>query len=174
MLMVVNRLDIVLIIPLMVQLGVIAYMLAIMVLPRQIMLLLVLGHYWEVIVAMVVVMGSVGGIVDSRFCLDIVSMVVPLVHRRIMRNVVSIVLVNLLHNGLLVMDSVGIMVALKDNLRFVSFFVMNNWHMIIMVDSVFNDDWLLVIGNCMAFDFAHRLLMMVNNFMMSSRVFNIM
>ena len=177
MFMIGDRLDIVLIIVLMVQLG--------MGHPRRRILLLVSAHYGEVIVVKVAVMVRIGGIGDNRLCFDIVRLLVHLGLRLIMRNVVSIVFVNFLHYGLLMIDrdSVGILIALIDNRFFVMNnrhlvmnnrnIVMNNWHMIIMVNSMVNDDRLLVVGNCMTIDFLHRLLMRLNNFMVSSRVKNI-
>lgn len=86
MLMEWNRLDIVCIIPLMVQLGMVTFMMH----NRVIMDLLMSAHYWEVIVLRDVVMSRIGGgIVGSRLCFNIALIV---------RSVVSVVFVNFLHN----------------------------------------------------------------------------
>ena len=103
-----------------------------------------------------------------------------------MRSVVSVVFVNFLHyrpwgNRLLMndRDSMGFLVALINSLRLVnvSLFVVNNrhfvvnyWcHMIFMMNRMFNDDWLLVIGNFTTIFFLQdRLLMRLNNFMVCS------
>ena len=76
-------------------------------------------------------------------------------------------------------DSTSIMVSLIDSFRLmhVSFFVMNNWcHMIFMVNRMFLDNWLLVIGNFTAIYLSHyRLLMRLSkgNFMVCSCGINI-
>ena len=76
-------------------------------------------------------------------------------------------------------DSTSIMISLVNSFRLmhVSLFVMNNWrHMIFMVDRMFFDNWLLVIGNFTAIYLLHdRLLMRFSksNFMVCSCVINI-
>ena len=80
-----NRLDIVCIIPVMVQLGVVTFVMH----NRHFMDLLVSAHYREIIVSRDVVMSRIGGgIVGSRLCFDIAFMV---------GSVVSVVFVNFLH-----------------------------------------------------------------------------
>ena len=117
----------------------------------------------------------------SRLCFDIAFIV---------GSVVSVVFVYFLHywrwsNRHLMNDrsGMGFMVALIDSrLLNVSCFVMNNrhfvnnWsHMIFMMNRMFRDNWLLVIGDFTSiYFFQYRLLMRLNNFMVCSCVINIM
>lgn len=173
-----NRLDIVCIIPVMVQLGVVTFVMHY----RHFMDLLMSAHYGEIIVSRDVVMSRIGGgIVCSRLCFDIAFIV---------GSVVSVVFVYFLHywrwsNRHLMNDrsGMGFMVALIDSrLLNVSCFVMNNrhfvnnWsHMIFMMNRMFNDNWLLVIGDFTSIYFLqYRLLMRLSNFMVCSCVINIM